>query len=385
MRPFLPKIELLRKLQRDFQHHTTCRDFSAQDKVSPGICHEVARELIIDPGDFIQATDSHTCMGGVNNALAWGVGTTEYANLVHSGFTTVEVSESVRFELTGKLRVNVTAKDVMLYILLQYAKPQMTLNRILEFTGPGVRSLSLDERATLANMATECSARTAIIEADEKTLEWIAHMRPEADIDELRSRIVRPDPGAEYAGGVHVIDLAGIRPMVAGPGDPDHGIPSDPTNGAFIDSLGDVKIDIAYAGSCTAGKIDDLVFYHQVAKEAVDAGLRVASGVRFYIQFGSQAVEKFARDNGLVDTFDRAGATVLNPGCGACIGCGPGVSETGDEVTISAINRNYKGRSGPGKLWLASPLSVAASAFTGRITAYTPGMFERVETGALRR
>ena len=202
-------------------------------------------------------------------------------------------------------------------------------------------------------------------------------MRPDADIEKLRARIVAPDPGAEYAGGVHKINLAEIRPMVADPGDPDRGIPSDPTNGAFIDDVGEVKIDIAYAGSCTAGKVDDLIFYHQVAKEAVDAGLRVAEGVKFYIQFGSQAVEKFARDNGLVDTFERAGATVLNPGCGACIGCGPGVSDTGDQVTISAINRNYKGRSGPGKLWLASPLSVAASAFTGHITAYTPGMFTR--------
>ena len=99
MRPFLDKIETLRDLQREFQQHTGCRDFSATDNVSPGICHEVAREYIIDPGDFIQATDSHTCMGGVNNALAWGVGATEYANLVHSGFTQVEVSESIRFEL----------------------------------------------------------------------------------------------------------------------------------------------------------------------------------------------------------------------------------------------------------------------------------------------
>jgi 3-isopropylmalate/(R)-2-methylmalate dehydratase large subunit len=377
MRPFLDKIGKLRGLQREFQHHSGCRDFSADGHVSPGICHEVAREFIIDPGDFIQATDSHTCMGGVNNALAWGVGTTEYANLVHAGFTMVEVSESIRFELTGALRPNVTAKDVMLHILLHYAKPQQTLDRIMEFTGPGVRSLSLDERATLANMATECAARTAIVEADEKTFEWIASMRPDADVDALRARAVAPDPGAEYAGGVHVIDLSAIRPMVAHPGDPDRGVPSDPTNGAFVDEVGDVKIDIAYAGSCTAGKIDDLLFYHQVAKEAVDNGLRVAEGVKFYIQFGSQAVEKFARDNGLVDTFERAGATVLNPGCGACIGCGPGVSESGDEVTISAINRNYKGRSGPGKLWLASPLTVAASAFTGRITAYQEGMFVR--------
>jgi 3-isopropylmalate/(R)-2-methylmalate dehydratase large subunit len=377
MRPFLPKIEVLRKLQHDFQHHTSCRDFSATDNISPGICHEVAREFIVDPGDFIQATDSHTCMGGVNNALAWGVGTTEYANLVHSGFTMVEVSESIRFDLVGRLEENVTAKDVMLYILLKYAKEQKTLDRIMEFTGPGLRWLSMDERATLANMATECSARTAIVEADEKTFEWIAAIRPNADIDGLRARTVAPDPDAEYAGGVHTIDLSKIRPMVAHPGDPDHGIASDPTNGAYIEDIGDVKIDIAYAGSCTAGKIDDLLFYHQVAKEAVDAGRKVADGVKFYIQFGSQAVETFCRENGLLDTFERAGATVLNPGCGACIGCGPGVSENPNQVTVSAINRNYKGRSGPGRLWLASPLSVAASAFTGRITAYRPGMFAK--------
>lgn len=382
MRPFMAKIQTLRDLQREFQQHTGCRDFSAVENISPGICHEVARELIIDPGDFIQATDSHTCMGGVNNALAWGVGATEYATLVHSGFTQVEVSESIRFELTGTLRENVTAKDVMLFILLQYAKPQMTLDRIMEFTGPGLRSLSMDERATLANMATECAARTAIIEADEKTFAWIAAMRPGVDVDALRARAVAPDPGAEYAGGVHTIDLSTIRPMVAHPGDPDHGIPSDPTNGAFVADVEDTKIDIAYAGSCTAGKIDDFLFYHQVAKEAVDAGLKVAEGVKFYIQFGSQAVETFARENGLLDTFERAGAVVLNPGCGACIGCGPGVSEDSEQVTISAINRNYKGRSGPGKLWLASPLTVAASAFTGHVTAYTPGMFARQLVGA---
>ena len=378
----MDKIQTLRDMQREYQRHTQCRDFSAKDNISPGICHEVAREFIIDPGDLIQATDSHTCMGGVNNSLAWGVGATEYANLVHSGFTTVEVSESIRFELTGELQPNVTAKDVMLYILLEYAKPQLTLDRIMEFTGPGLRTLSLDERATLANMATECSARTAVVEADEKTFAWIASMRPGVDVESLRARAVSPDPGAEYAGGVHVVDLSKIQPMVAHPGDPDHGIPSDPTNGAFVDDVGEVKIDIAYAGSCTAGKIDDFLFYHQVAKEAVDAGLRVADNVKFFIQFGSQAVETFARENGLLDTFERAGATVLNPGCGACIGCGPGVSEVGEQVTVSAINRNYKGRSGPGKLWLASPLTVAASAFTGSITAYTPGMFTKAAVTA---
>ncbi|MEO8276990.1 MAG: aconitase family protein [Thermoanaerobaculia bacterium] len=379
MRPFLDKIEVLREMQREFQRHTGVRDFSARDGVSPGICHELARTHMVEPGDFIQATDSHTCMGGANNALTWGVGATEYAALVHSGFTQVEVPESIRFELVGELQSNVTAKDLMLHILLDYARPQATLNRVMEFTGPGVSTLSMDERATLANMATECTARSGIVSADEETFRWLAEWRPGVDVERLRSRVVEPDADAVYAGGIHVIDLSALRPMVADPGDPDRGIASDPTNGAQVADIGDVKIDIAYAGSCTAGKIDDLAFYHRVVKEAVDAGLKVAPGVEFIIQCGSIEVESYARDHGFLDTFQRAGVRVIRPGCGACIGCGPGVSETTSQVTVSAINRNYNGRSGPGMLWLASPLTVAASAFTGRITAYTPGMFARNE------
>ncbi|HEY0783128.1 MAG TPA: aconitase family protein, partial [Thermoanaerobaculia bacterium] len=378
MRVFSGKIETLRELQREFQRHTGVRDFAAKDGVSPGICHEVAREYLIEPGDFIQATDSHTCMGGVNNALAWGVGATEYADLIHSGFTQVEVPESIRFELTGKLNPGVTAKDLMLHILLRYAKDEQTLDRVMEFTGPGVATLSMDERATLTNMATECTAKTAIVVADAETERWLAEWRPGVDVERLRARAVAPDADAHYDGGVHTIDLGALRPMVAHPGDPDHGIPSDPTNGAYVDEIGQVAIDIAYGGSCTAGKIDDLIFYHQVVKEALDAGLKVAPGVRFLIQCGSMSVESFVRENGLADTFERAGVQLIRPGCGACIGCGPGVSETPGEVTVSAINRNYKGRSGPGKLWLASPLTVAASAFTGHITAYTPGMFQKL-------
>ncbi|MCZ6726832.1 MAG: aconitase family protein, partial [Acidobacteria bacterium] len=232
MRVFMDKIEILRRMQREFQRHTGVQDFSAREGVSPGICHEIAREQLISPGQFILATDSHTCMGGCNNALTWGVGATEYASLVHSGFATVEVPESIRFELEGSLPTGVTAKDVMLHILLEYARPQLTLKRVMEFTGPGLATLSMDERATLTNMATECAARGAIVEADEATYAWIGERRPDADLARLRRESVTPDPGAEYAGGVHRIDLAALRPMVAHPGDPDHGIPSDPTNGA---------------------------------------------------------------------------------------------------------------------------------------------------------
>jgi len=378
MAPFSPKIETLRQLQRSFQERTGVRDYSAKDGRSPGICHQVAREEFVDPGDFVQATDSHTCMGGGNNAFAFGVGATEYAALIHSGFTSIRVPESIRFELCGSLQDGVTAKDVMLWILWRYARDGLTLDRVMEFGGEGLESLSMDERATLANMATECSARSGICEGDEKTVRWIAARRSGESVSDVRSRLVRPDEGAEYAGGIHPIDLSEIQPLVATPGDPDNGIPSDPTNGSFIDEIGEVPIDIAYGGSCTAGKAADLDMYARVLKDAVAAGRRVADHVRFYIQFGSRAVEAHAREQGYPEVFERAGVDVIGAGCGACIGCGPGVSTAGDQVTVSAINRNYRGRSGPGRLWLASPLTVAASAIEGRIVAYRPGMFAPV-------
>jgi 3-isopropylmalate/(R)-2-methylmalate dehydratase large subunit len=377
MAKFADKIERLRVLQCAFAAKTGSRNFSAEDGVSPGICHQVAREHLIDPGDFVQATDSHTCMGGASGALAWGVGTTEYAALLYWGFTPIAVPESIRFELTGRLARNVTAKDVMLHILATYAKREDTLNRVMEFGGEGLFALSPDERATLANMATECSARGAVMEVDDVMLAWIADRRPGVNVEDLREKVVTPDPGAQHAGGVHTIDLSAVRPMLATPGDPDRGIPSDPKNGALVPEVGRVPIDIAYGGSCTAGKRDDIDMYARVIAEAEKAGKKVPDGVRFYIQFGSREVEDYARSRGHLELFERTGVKVIKPGCGACIGCGPGVSDRGDQVTVSAINRNYKGRSGPGKLYLASPLTVAASAVSGEIVEYREGMFEK--------
>jgi 3-isopropylmalate/(R)-2-methylmalate dehydratase large subunit len=377
MAKYADKIERLRTLQRAFVARTGVRDYAAKDGVSPGICHQIAREQFLDPGDFVQATDSHTCMGGASGALSWGVGATEYAALAYWGFTPIAVPEAIRFELRGALAADVTAKDVMLYILAHHAKREDTLNRVMEFGGDGLFALSPDERATLANMATECSARGAIMEVDDVMLDWIASRRPGVSKDELRAKAIAPDPDATYHGGVHVIDLGAIRPMVATPGDPDHGIASDPKNGALIADLGKVRLDIAYGGSCTAGKRDDLDFYARVMTEADRAGRKVADGVRFYIQFGSTDVEDYARGQGYLELFARTGVEVIKPGCGACIGCGPGVSERGAQVTVSAINRNYKGRSGPGQLYLASPLTVAASAVAGEIVDYQPGMFDR--------
>ncbi len=367
--PHMQKVQTLRDLQVEFQKHTGVRDYSAKDGVSPGICHQVAREEFIEVGDFIQATDSHTCMGGASNALTYGVGATEYSSLIYSGFTFVKVPESIRFELTGNLNSGCTAKDVILYILADHARKELTLNRSMEFGGPGLTSLSVDERATLCNMATECSGRTGICEADSILYDWMEKAQG-IDRSQMERMAVAPDDEAKYDGGVHVIDLSQIVPMVAHPGDPDKGVPSDPTNGANISDIGTVKIDIAYGGSCTAGKEDDVAYYAMVCDAAEKSGLRVKEGVQFYIQYGSGQVKDLAVRKGWHDLFQRVGVNLIDPGCGACIGAGPGVSITPEQVTVSAINRNFQGRSGPGKLYLASPLTVATSAFTGHISAW---------------
>ena len=372
--PHMDKVQVLRDLQVKFQKHAGVRDYSAKDGVSPGICHQVAREEFIEIGDFIQATDSHTCMGGASNALTYGVGATEYASLIYSGFTFVKVPESIRFNLIGTLNKGCTAKDVILFILADHARKELTLNRSMEFGGPGLESLSIDERATLCNMATECSGRTGICEPDELLYQWMENAQF-MDRDKMVEQSVIPDDGAVYHGGVHTINLSEIVPMVAHPGNPDKGVPSDPTNGANISDIGDVSIDIAYGGSCTAGKEDDMAYYAMVCAAADSAGLKVKPGVEFFIQYGSGVVKDLAVRKGWHDLFIKVGVKLIDPGCGACIGAGPGVSITSEQVTVSAINRNFQGRSGPGKLYLASPLTVASSAFLGKIVSWRDDLF----------
>ena len=177
--------------------------------------------------------------------------------------------------------------------------------------------------------------------------------------DEVRARIVRADEGAAYAHRFD-IDLDALGVMVATPG--------DPRNGVALSALpGEVKIDVAYGGSCTGGKKADMDMYASVLSRAVAQGRKVAPGVRLFIQFGSQDIREYAEAKGYIEVFQRAGAELINPSCGACIKAGPGVSERADEVTVSAINRNFPGRSGPGKVYLASPYVIAASAIAGHI------------------
>ena len=332
---------------------------------SEAICHNKIIEEIAMPGDVVAGTDSHTCMAGALGCFAFGVGSTDMANAWLTRDIRVAVPQSARFNLHGKLRPGVTAKDVMLHLLAQpFWKSGEGIGKVLEFAGDGVRAMGMDERATLTNMAVEAGGFTGIIEADDVTVDYLVHQRGLEEAA-VRARIVRADEGAEYMATFEV-DLGAIEPMVATPGDPRNGIPLRTLEGA---SGGEVKINIAYGGSCTGGKKADMDMYAEVLRKAVEQGRKVADGVHLYIQFGSQDIRRYAEKNGYIEIFEKAGAQLVDPSCGACIKAGPGVSFTPDEVTVSAINRNFPGRSGPGKVYLASPLVVAASAISGKISA----------------
>jgi 3-isopropylmalate/(R)-2-methylmalate dehydratase large subunit len=328
---------------------------------SEAICHNKVIEELALPGQLVVGTDSHTCMAGALGCFAFGVGSTDMANAWLTCDVRVTVPATARFELRGRLQPGACAKDVMLHLLSQpFFTSGEGIGKVLEFAGEGVAHLPLDERATLTNMAVEAGGFTGIIEADEVVVEYLAAQRG-LTAEGARRRIVLADPGAEYC-ATFVVDLAAIEPMVATPGDPRNGVP-------LARLAGRVKIDIAYGGSCTGGKKADMDMYARVLGDALNKGKRVAPGVRLYLQFGSQDIRRYAQGKGYLDVFERAGAELVDPSCGACIKAGPGVSDSPDQVTVSAQNRNFPGRSGPGKVYLASPLVVAASAIAGRIAS----------------
>ena len=348
---------------------TTQESFTSQQKIklygenpeggSEAICHNAVVEDLALPGQIVIGTDSHTCMAGVLGCFAFGVGSTDMANAWYTKDIRIRVPETVRYVLKGRKRADVAAKDVMLYILAtEYMKTSKGIGKVLEFAGEDLQNWSMDERATLTNMAVEAGGTTGIIEPDEQTLDYIVSTR-DLDPVEVRRGFTYSDPDAEYA-AVFEINLDEIRPMVATPGDPRNGIP--------IDTLSEeVRIDAAYGGSCTGGKMADMDMYAEVLENALAAGKRVAEGVHLYIQFGSQKIKQYARRKGYIEIFERAGAELIDPSCGACINAGPGASPSAETVTVSAQNRNFPGRSGPGKLYLASPYVVAASAIAGKI------------------
>ena len=332
---------------------------------SEAICHAKVLEAYALPGQVIVGSDSHTPHAGAVGCVAFGVGATAIANAWLTRDVRVAVPPTVRVEIDGVARPGVTAKDMMLELLRHpHVRSGGAVGQVVEYAGSAVAALSVDERATLTNMAAEVGAFTGLVAPDARTADFLVRQRGLAP-DEARRLCagLASDPGAEYAAVIR-IDAAALRPMVA--------LPGDPGNGRPVHELGDVRIDIAYAGSCTAGKRDDMDMYAAVFAEARSRGARVAPGVRCYVQCGSQEVFAYCVAQGYDRLFADVGAELIAPSCGACINAGPGVSRTAAEVTVSAINRNFPGRSGPGQLYLASPFTVAASAVAGRIVEWEP-------------
>ena len=335
-------------------------------KGSEGICHSIVLESYALPGQLNIGSDSHTPHVGAIGCVAFGIGTTDVFNAWITKDVRVKVPESVKVVVRGKKHSNVTAKDFILKILsLDYVRSGKALAKVMEYAGEAIEDLSVDERATMTNMAAEIGGFTGIVAPDKKVVEFLIERRgmQRAEAKRLIQGLYS-DPDAQYA---HLIELdaAEITPMVATPG--------DPGNGKYIRDLNTpIPVEIAYGGTCTAGKNEDMDMYAQVLADALKDGKQVAHSVQFFIQFGSQETRDYCVRLGYLEIFQKSGAHIIEPSCGACINAGPGVSTRPDQIVISAQNRNFPGRSGPGQMYLASPYTVAASAVAGYIVEYKP-------------
>lgn len=358
----LDLAQAMAKVQQRFceQHGLKLHGFLQDREGSEGISHSIMAERYVLPGQVAIGTDSHTPHCGALGAFAFGAGSTEMAAAWMTGEVPMRVPRTCRVRLTGRLPIGVEAKDIALHLLrTPYVRDGHAIGQVFEYTGEALVGLPTDERATLTNMVAEMGGITGLVAPDEETRRFLSERR---GIDFQIESWMRSDEDAEVAHTIE-IDCAALQPMLARPGDPGSGLSI-----AELDEA--VCIDIAYGGSCTGGKREDLRHCHEVLAWAVERGMKVAPGVRFILQFGSQDVRNFCMQQGMLDVFARAGVELIEPGCGACVNAGPGVSERADQVTVSSINRNFPGRSGPGKVWLASPATVAASAVAGRITSF---------------
>ena len=358
----LPGVAELSRAHRAFVARHRLRDHGRLPGTegSEGISHAMMAERYALPGQLVVGTDSHTPHSGALGCVAFGVGTTDMADAFVTGEVRFTMPEVLRVELDGTRPAGVSAKDIVLHLLADARiRAGAGVGRVFEFAGPVIAGLSTDERATLTNMTAELGGYTGLVEPDAETVRFLRERRGlEVEIEPW----MRSDPGAHYADTLR-IDCSGLSPFVARPGDPGNGLP-------LAALPAPVRIDIAYGGSCTAGKRDDFDQYHEVLAWAAAQGLRVAEGVKLYLQFGTTAVRDYCIGRGYLQAFEAVGAELLMPSCGACSNCGPGSSESGEQVTVSAINRNFPGRSGPGRVWLASPATVAASAIAGTIVSF---------------
>jgi 3-isopropylmalate/(R)-2-methylmalate dehydratase large subunit len=335
-------------------NHKIIREFVAEQGISAfydvgeGICHQVLPEKgHVWPGAVIVGSDSHTTTHGAFGALAAGIGRTEAAAVMATGQIWLRVPESLRIVVSGALPERVCAKDVILHLIGDLRADGANYCSV-EFAGETIREMSVASRMALTNMAAEMGAKNAVVEPDEKTRAWLRG-RTQRGYGEVHA-----DPDATYERVVEY-DVSALVPQVARPHAVDNVVPATSVAGTLIDQ--------ALIGTCTNGRLEDLVAAAEILR-----GRHVASGVRLLVLPASREVLLAAIERGVVSDLVMAGATLLNPGCGPCLGAHQGCMAPG-EVTISTANRNFTGRMGSKEafIYLAGPATVAASALGGVI------------------
>ena len=331
--------------------HKKMREFAKKYDIAfyegKGVCHQIMLEDFVEPGQFIMGADSHTCSYGAVGAFGTGIGCTDFLYAMVTGKSWVLVPETIRFNLTGKLREGVYPRDLILTIIGDIGANGCNY-KIMEFAGEGAHGLSVNDRFVLCNLAVEAGAKTGIVEPDEKVAEFMKEHGRSYD------NLYQSDTDASFL-QVYDYDLSKIEPVVAEPHFVDNVKP--------LSEVGEVKIDEAFLGSCNNGRIDEL----RVAASILE-GRKVHPDVRFLIAPASNSVYLQALEEGLVDIFLESGAMMMNPNCSVCWGSCQGVIGEG-EVLISTGTRNFKGRAGhkDSKVYLASAATVAASAVAGKI------------------
>jgi len=338
-------VSALHKLMRQFAAETNVKLYD----IGEGVCHQLVPESgMVGPGSLVIGADSHTCTYGALNAFSTGVGSTDLAGALISGHMWFKVPETIKFVCNGRLPAGVFAKDLILYLIGDVTADGATYMSV-EYTGEAIADLSAEGRLTVSNMAIEMGAKAGLMEADEKTLAWLKQYS-EKDYEPVKA-----DPDAVYA-AVKEYDFSTLEPQIARPHRVD--------NIAPVTGVAGVPIQQAVIGTCTNGRLEDLRIAAQIL-----GGRKVYPDVRFIVAPASKRIFLQAISEGLIQSLVEAGAAVVTPGCGPCVGTHNGVPSDGENV-ISTANRNFKGRMGNSNafIYLASPATVAASALTGQIT-----------------
>ena len=375
-------------------NHAEVRRFVAEQGIAHffeagrGICHQVlSEEALVLPGQVILGADSHTTHFGWLGAFGAGVGRSEMAAIWATGQLWLRVPETIRVDLLGALPDGVTAKDLSLWVLKLLGE-ETGIYRAVEFGGPGLATLSLESRMVIPNMMAEGGAKSAWLPPDEAVFAWLAERLAatgswqelggtegnlDATVERLMAMALYPDEDADYVARYEV-DLGALEPLVA--------CPHHPSNVTPLSQVTGTKVDQAFLGTCTTGRLEDLAAAAAVLRTPDGQVRRVATGTRLLVIPASSRVLQDALAAGYIDTFVQAGAMIGTPGCGPCMGNHMGIPAPG-EVVISSANRNFRGRMGTAEsdVYLASPAVVAASAVAGHIV--DPGEMMNDERGTM--